>query len=192
MLQSKFSEINIILGSQSPRRQDLLAKLDLSFEIVNLEVDENYDVSLQKEEITEFLCKKKKSAHKDLVQNQILITSDTIVWCDNKAFGKPKDKFDAMHMLQRLSGRTHQVITSVGIFSIEKEVVFSDITDVTFSKLSFPEIEYYIKEYQPFDKAGAYGIQEWIGVIGINEIKGSYYNVMGLPLHRLYEELERF
>lgn len=192
MLQNRFEHHQIILGSQSPRRQELLRKLDLNFEVVSLNIDETYDASLQREQITDFLCVQKKNAYQQWQDNQILITSDTIVWMDHKAYEKPSDASEAQVMLEELSGRTHEVITSVGIFSSTKEVIFSDTTQVTFKTLKPAEIDYYIREYKPFDKAGAYGIQEWIGVIGVEQIIGSYYNVMGLPLHRLYSELKNF
>lgn len=192
MLQNRFQHHKIILGSQSPRRKQLLEKLDLDFEVQSLDVDEVYSPSLQREEITHYLCAQKKSAYKKWQENHILITSDTIVWHKNKAFGKPSNASEAMMMLDQLSGQTHEVITSVGVFSLAKKVIFSDVTKVSFKKLSQEEIEYYVTTYKPFDKAGAYGIQEWIGAIGIEQILGSYYNVMGLPIHRLYEVLKEF
>lgn len=192
MLKEKFIQHEIILASQSPRRKELLAQLDLDFTTVTLNLEESYPNSLKMHEITEFLCHKKKEAYQEWQDNQILITSDTIVWHQNEAFGKPVDDEEAVHMLQELSNKTHQVITSVGVFSCSKEVILSDITEVTFGRLSQEEIEYYVEKYKPFDKAGGYGIQEWIGYIGIKEIKGSYFNVMGLPVYKLYQALKDF
>lgn len=192
MLKDKFKNNQIILASKSPRRKELLERLDLDFIVISLEVDESYSEELKKHEITEFLCHKKKLAYQYWQENQILITSDTIVWYENKAFEKPKSREEAIEMLQTLSGKTHEVITSVGIFSTQKELVLSDITLVTFGELDQQEIEYYVDTYQPYDKAGSYGIQEWIGYIGITKIEGSYYNVMGLPVQKVYKALKDF
>lgn len=192
MLKDKFKNNQIILASKSPRRKELLERLDLDFIVISLEVDESYSEELKKHEITEFLCHKKKLAYQYWQENQILITSDTIVWYENKAFEKPKSREEAIEMLQTLSGKTHEVITSVGIFSTQKELVLSDITLVTFGELDQQEIEYYVDTYQPYDKAGSYGIQEWIGYIGITKIEGSYFNVMGLPVQKVYKALKDF
>ncbi len=192
MLKDKFKNNQIILASKSPRRKELLERLDLDFIVISLEVDESYSEELKKHEITEFLCHKKKLAYQNWQENQILITSDTIVWYENKAFEKPKSREEAIEMLQTLSGKTHEVITSVGIFSTQKELVLSDITLVTFGELDKQEIEYYVDTYQPYDKAGSYGIQEWIGYIGITKIEGSYFNVMGLPVQKVYKALKDF
>lgn len=192
MLKDKFKNNQIILASKSPRRKELLERLDLDFIVISLEVDESYSEELKKHEITEFLCHKKKLAYQYWQENQILITSDTIVWYENKAFEKPKSREEAIEMLQILSGKTHEVITSVGIFSTQKELVLSDITLVTFGELDQQEIEYYVDTYQPYDKAGSYGIQEWIGYIGITKIEGSYFNVMGLPVQKVYKALKDF
>lgn len=192
MLKDKFKNNQIILASKSPRRKELLERLDLDFIVISLEVDESYSEELKKHEITEFLCHKKKLAYQYWQENQILITSDTIVWYENKAFEKPKSREEAIEMLQILSGKTHEVITSVGIFSTQKELVLSDITLVTFGELDKQEIEYYVDTYQPYDKAGSYGIQEWIGYIGITKIEGSYFNVMGLPVQKVYKALKDF
>lgn len=192
MLKDKFKNNQIILASKSPRRKELLERLGLDFIVINLEVDESYSEELKKHEITEFLCHKKKLAYQNWQENQILITSDTIVWYENKAFEKPKSREEAIEMLQILSGKTHEVITSVGIFSTQKELVLSDITLVTFGELDQQEIEYYVDTYQPYDKAGSYGIQEWIGYIGITKIEGSYFNVMGLPVQKVYKALKDF
>ncbi|MDG4950482.1 Maf family nucleotide pyrophosphatase [Weeksellaceae bacterium KMM 9724] len=192
MIKDKFQNNQIILASKSPRRKELLERLDLDFITISLETDESYSEELKKHEITEFLCHKKKQAYHNWQENQILITSDTIVWYKNKAFEKPKSREEAIEMLQTLSGQTHEVITSVGIFSTQKELVLSDITQVTFGELDQQEIEYYVDTYQPYDKAGSYGIQEWIGYIGITKIEGSYFNVMGLPVQKLYQALKDF
>ncbi len=193
MLQEKFKNYRIILASGSPRRQQFLKELDVDFEIQLKDIEEIYPEHLQAEEITNFLAKLKAEAFvSDLQNNDILITSDTIVWLNNKALGKPKDYEDAFEMLTEMSGKTHKVITSVCIKTTEKEVVFHDETLVTFAELSPEEIKYYLNNYKPFDKAGSYGIQEWIGLVAIQKIEGSYANVVGLPTHRLYEELMKF
>ena len=190
MLNEKFKNHRIILASGSPRRQQFLKELDVDFEIQLKDIEEIYPEHLQAEEITNFLAKLKASAFAlDLDDNDILITSDTIVWLNNKALGKPKDYDDAFEMLTEMSGTTHKVITSVCLKTIDKEVVFHDETLVTFAELSPEEIKYYLNNYKPFDKAGSYGIQEWIGLVAIEKIEGSYANVVGLPTHRLYEEL---
>ena len=190
MLNEKFKNHRIILASGSPRRQQFLKELDVDFEIQLKDIEEIYPEHLQAEEITNFLAKLKASAFAlDLDDNDILITSDTIVWLNNKALGKPKDYDDAFEMLTEMSGTTHKVITSVCLKTIDKEVVFYEETLVTFTALSSDEIKYYLDNYKPFDKAGSYGIQEWIGLVAIEKIEGSYANVVGLPTHRLYEEL---
>ena len=190
MLNEKFNKHRIILASGSPRRQQFLKELDVDFEIQLKDIEEIYPEHLQAEEITNFLAKLKASAFAlDLDDNDILITSDTIVWLNNKALGKPKDYDDAFEMLTEMSGTTHKVITSVCLKTIDKEVVFYEETLVTFTALSSDEIKYYLNNYKPFDKAGSYGIQEWIGLVAIEKIEGSYANVVGLPTHRLYEEM---
>ena len=190
MLNEKFNKHRIILASGSPRRQQFLKELDVDFEIHLKDIEEIYPEHLQAEEITNFLAKLKASAFvAELEENDILITSDTIVWLNNKALGKPKDYDDAFEMLTEMSGTTHKVITSVCLKTIDKEVVFYEETLVTFTELSSEEIKYYLDNYKPFDKAGSYGIQEWIGLVAITKIEGSYANVVGLPTHRLYEEM---
>ncbi len=188
MLTKKLSNYTIILASSSPRRQQLLKDLDINFKIQTKEVEEIYPKNLKHIQITDFLADLKAKPF-ELLKNELLITSDTIVWCNNEALGKPKDAKEAFEMLQKLSENTHTVITSISIKTKDFQQIINDTTEVTFKKLSFDEINYYIENYKPFDKAGAYGIQEWIGKIGINKIKGSYFNVMGLPIHKLYEEL---
>lgn len=193
MLNKKFINHKIILASGSPRRQQFLKELELDFEIKLKEIEEIYPDHLKAEEITDFLAKLKASVFENELQdNEVLITSDTIVWLGNKALGKPFDASHAVKMLTEMSGKTHKVITSVCIKSTKKEVVFHDETLVTFTDLSLDEIEFYLKNYKPFDKAGSYGIQEWIGLVAIEKIQGSYANVVGLPTHKLYKELMNF
>jgi septum formation protein len=193
MLNEKFKNHKIILASGSPRRQQFLKELEIDFEIKLKEIEEIYPDHLKAEEITNFLAKLKASAFENELQdNEVLITSDTIVWLDNKALGKPIDASHAVRMLTEMSGKTHKVITSVCIKSTKKEVVFHDETLVTFTDLSLDEIKFYLKNYKPFDKAGSYGIQEWIGLVAIEKIEGSYANVVGLPTHKLYKELMNF
>ncbi len=189
MLSEKLKHKNIILASASPRRQELFKELGLDFSIQVKAVEEIYPSGLKAAEITNYLAELKAAAFTDLAENDIVITSDTIVWHNNKAIEKPKDKQHAIEMLQELSGTGHQVITSICIKTQISQKVFYDETMVYFKPLSLEEITYYVVKYQPFDKAGAYGIQEWIGFIGITKIEGSYFNVMGLPVHKLYEEL---
>lgn len=186
------SKYHLILASKSPRRQELLKCLDLKFEVRSKSIDESYPANLPASEVAEYLSVKKSKAFGRLEDNELLITSDTVVISGPEVLGKAKDESEAKLMLQKLSGREHQVITGVCLRSNEKEVSFSEVTSVTFSKLSNEMVSYYINQYQPFDKAGAYGIQEWIGMVGISRIEGDYYNVMGLPLHSLYRQLEVF
>ena len=184
-----------ILASNSPRRKELLENLDLEIEVKVLKsVDESYPADLPKTEIPLYVAKKKAEAHKILISDDetILITADTIVLLEGKAYGKPKSEDDAKQMLRELSGHTHQVITGVCIISGKKEKYFSVTSDVTFSVLTEEEIEYYVTKYKPLDKAGAYGIQEWIGHVAVQNISGSYFNIVGLPVQRLYSELKSF
>ena len=190
MLKEKLKNYNIILASGSPRRQQFLRDLDLDFEIRLKEVEEIYPPNLTEEDITDYLAVLKSDAFEgELSDNDILITSDTIVWHENKALGKPKDYDDAFKMLQSLSNKTHLVITSVCFKTKYKTEVISETTKVTMHLLSDLEIEYYLNKYQPYDKAGSYGIQEWIGYIGVAKIEGSYPNVMGLPVDQVYQYL---
>lgn len=184
----------LLLASKSPRRRELLKLLDLPFEIVDIKnVKETYPEDLIPDKVPEFLSRLKASAYMDNLKNEdILITADTVVILDNEIIGKPIDLADAKTMLGKLSGRTHKVITGVSITSPAKSKTFSSHTDVTFRKLSPEEIDYYVEKYRPLDKAGAYGIQEWIGAVGITGIDGSFYNVMGLPVQRLFSELKAF
>ena len=189
MLREKLKEYNIILASKSPRRQQFFKDLDIDFTIKLKEVEEIYPLELKGTAITNFLADLKSKAFNNLAANDLLITSDTIVWLEEKALGKPKDEADAFAMLRALSGKEHQVITSISIKNKHFQKIFNDITTVSFKEISDDEINYYIKNYKPFDKAGAYGIQEWIGFIAINNLEGSYFNVVGLPVHKLYKEL---
>ncbi len=184
----------IILGSQSPRRKELLGSLDIPFRVVNIEVDETFPAHLQAGDIPAFIAQRKAEAYlPQLKEDELLITADTIVWVDGKMLGKPKDEADARRMLRLLSGNTHQVYTGVCISTIHHPLsTFVDCTDVTFRVLSEEEISYYISHFQPLDKAGAYGIQEWIGAAACTRLNGSYFNVMGLPTHRVWEELVNF
>lgn len=190
MLREKFKNNTIILASGSPRRQQFLRELDVDFEIRLKDIDEVYPDHLKAEEITNYLAELKANAFQnELVNNDILITSDTIVWLNNKALGKPKDAKDAFEMIKEMSGKAHEVITSVCIKTNRTSAIFFDKTIVKFKYLTDSEINYYIDLYKPFDKAGSYGIQEWIGLVAIEKIEGSYANVVGLPTHRLYDEL---
>lgn len=193
MLNDKLKHYNIILASGSPRRQKFLKELDIDFEIRLKDVEEIYPDHLKAEEITDFLAELKAAALTDtLSDNDILITSDTIVWHKDKALGKPTDKEDAFEMLKSLSGNTHDVITSVCIKNSLKSVTFNETTKVTFNILTDEEINYYLENYRPYDKAGAYGIQEWIGLVAIAKIEGSYVNVVGLPVDKVYQHLVSF
>jgi septum formation protein len=184
---------NIILASKSPRRQNLLKELGFQFEIKTKEIEEIYPPELQKEEVAVFLSELKASAFKqDLKTNDLVLTSDTIVCLADEIIGKPTDRSDAIKMLGKLSGNKHEVITAVTLLSKDKQRTFYDVTEVHFKELTLSEIEYYIDKYEPFDKAGSYGIQEWIGYIGIEKINGSYFNVMGLPVKRVYDEILAF
>lgn len=184
----------IILGSNSPRRRELLAGLDLSFDVhVIPGLEENYPDSLQPQGIPVFLSKQKAEAYLSTLEDQVLlITADTIVWNETEVIGKPKDREDAIRMLRSLSGHEHQVVTGVCLTTTKKQETFSVVSSVRFASLTDEEIIYYVDKYKPFDKAGAYGIQEWIGYVGVESISGSFYNVMGLPVQRLYQELKRF
>jgi len=190
MLNENLKKHNIILASGSPRRQQFFKELGLEFEIRLKPVIEDYPLRLTHFEISDYLAQLKALPFKDeLTANDILITSDTIVWHEGKALGKPKDEADAFDMLKSLNHTTHEVITSVCFTTTKFEKTVNDITKVTFKNLSDEEINYYIKTYKPFDKAGSYGIQEWIGQIGVTKIEGSYCNVMGLPTNMVYKLL---
>ncbi len=189
----KMRKYNVILASKSPRRQYLLKELGINFEIKTKETEEQYPPHLQRDEIAIFLCKLKADAFKDEIENNtLLITADTIVWLNNSILNKPKDYDDAVSILQKLSGEKHEVITAVCLTTKDKQSSFFASSYVYFRELSLKEINYYLDTCKPFDKAGAYGIQEWLGYTGIERIDGSFYNVMGLPTQKLYEELSKF
>lgn len=192
LFTKKLQNKNIILASKSPRRQQLLKELNIPFKIEIKEIAEDYPKILKKKKITEYLAKLKATPFKGLKENDILITSDTIVWFNKKPLEKPKNLEDAKIMLQKLSGKKHAVYTSVCLTSKEKQIVFSCKTTVYFKKLIKEEINYYVEKYKPLDKAGSYGIQEWIGLIAIKKIKGSYYNIVGFPVHKFYKEILKF
>jgi septum formation protein len=192
MLKDKLKKYKLILASGSPRRQQFFKDLDLDFEIRLKEIDEVFPPELKAEEITNYLANLKAIAFDgELKNNEILITSDTIVWHNNKALGKPKDVQEAFDILKSLSNATHEVITSVCFKTNTETTVMYEVTQVTFNELSDEAIRYYIKNYKPFDKAGAYGIQEWIGFVGVSKIEGSYANVMGMPTDKVYEYLSK-
>ena len=197
--------MEIILGSQSPRRRELMAGLDLPFTAITIDADESYPADLKAGEIPYFISRAKANAYvPSLKENQLLITADTIVWLDGRMLGKPHDEADAIHMLQQLRNKTHQVYTAVTFASKQSPVpsgegrgeafleTIVDKTDVTFGDLTDEEIEHYVAKYKPLDKAGAYGVQEWIGYVACTEMKGSYFNVMGFPVHKVYEMLKKW
>lgn len=191
-MNSQLSTYNIILGSQSPRRKELLAGLDIEFTTKVIPgLEETYPDTLQGEEIPIYLAEQKADAY-TLEDNDLLITADTIVWLNGHVYGKPADEAEAREMLRSLSGKTHDVITGVCVRTNKKNVSFASTTKVRFAELTDAEIEHYVNKYRPMDKAGAYGIQEWIGYIGVEHIEGSYFNVMGLPIQRLYTVLKEF
>ena len=191
-MQSKtLQKYQVVLGSKSPRRQQFLKDLGLEFKTLSIDCEEVYDSSLKASQITEFLCQKKSKAT-ILKDNELLITADTIVWCLDSALEKPKNKQEAVEMLQKISGHCHEVITSICLRTNEKQEVVTDKTKVYFNTLSLAEINHYIDQYQPYDKAGSYGIQEWIGMIAVSKIEGSYTNVVGLPTEKLYKTLKKF
>jgi septum formation protein len=183
----------LILASNSPRRKELLAGLGVPFEVrVLQDIDEHYPENLPVNEVARYIAKEKADAYRRIVAaDELIITADTVVIVGDEILGKPIDEADAVRMLKLLSGRTHQVTTGVCLLTAEKERCFDVTTDVTFKTLTDEEIHYYVNRYRPFDKAGAYGIQEWIGYIGVTGLNGSYYNVMGLPVQRIYQELTK-
>ena len=183
---------HIILASNSPRRKELLSGLDLDYEVKVLpDIEETYPETLPTEEIPLFIAEEKAAAYQQMMaDNDLIVTADTVVVLGDEVLGKPADLDDARRMLRELSGRTHQVITGVCLMTKDKKRSFAVTTDVTFKALTDEEIDYYVETYQPLDKAGAYGIQEWIGFIGVTGINGSYFNVMGLPVQRIYSELQ--
>lgn len=190
----KITDYKILLASNSPRREELLRGIDIDFEIKVLpNIDESFPSDLPTEEVAEFVALKKANSYiNNLKKDELMITADTVVVLEDKIYGKPTNKEEAKDMLHSLSGKTHRVISGVCLTSTTKQTSFSVASDVEFSSLSNKEIEYYINRYAPFDKAGSYGVQEWIGYIGVKHINGSYFNIMGLPIQRLYRELIRF
>lgn len=185
--------MDIILGSQSPRRRELLSGMGIIFRAVNIHADESFPADLKEASIPLYISRAKAEAYRSqLKPNELLITADTIVWVDGMQLGKPADEADAIRMLRLLSGKTHQVFTGVTLTSLDKQTSFADTTDVTFRAINTDEIEHYVQIYRPLDKAGAYGIQEWIGYVACTGLRGSYFNVMGLPTEKLYEALQAF
>lgn len=193
MLADKLSKYRIILASKSPRRKELITELGLNFEILAFDTDESFPEDMPLNEIPAFLAEQKAQPFvKTIDDKTLVITADTIVHTDSIILGKPIDYDDAFRMLKLLSGKWHQVVTGVCILTINKKVSFTSLTNVQFKELTDEEIDFYIANYKPFDKAGAYGIQEWIGYIAVEQIEGSYFNVIGLPVQQLYEELCKF
>ena len=188
------NKYSILLASNSPRRREFLSGFGIPFSITSLpDLDESFPETLTATEIPVYIAQKKAEAYLSrLTASTLLITADTIVWLDGKVYGKPHDEREAKQMLHDLSGKTHQVITGVCLRTQHKEKIFYALTDVSFAELTNEEIDYYVSKYKPMDKAGSYGIQEWIGFAAVKEIKGSYFNVMGLPIHQLYRELKCF
>lgn len=182
--------MNLLLASNSPRRKELLTQLGYQFDIVKIDVDESYPSDLKPDEIAEYVSAKKAKAF-DVNENEILLTSDTIVALDQKILLKPKDENEAFEMIKSLSGKVHQVYTAFTLKAVDSEISKTSKTDVEFSEISDEEIKFYIKTYKPFDKAGSYGIQEWLGMTKVKNISGSFYSVMGLPVDLVYEELKK-
>ena len=192
-LLQNIDKYKIILASQSPRRIELLNGLNIKFEVQVLDVNEDFPAQMVGVDIPMYLAEKKANAYKHIMdEHTMIITADTIVWHEGKVLGKPVDETDARRMLRALSGNTHQVITGVCISTLQRRKVFHVISDVRFARLTEAEIEYYLHNFKPYDKAGSYGVQEWIGFVGVEHINGSYFNVMGLPVQRLYNELKRW
>lgn len=189
-----FKDYHIILASNSPRRKELLRGLDIAFDVrVQPDIAEDYPADTAPADVAAYISREKANAYKDTIaENELVITADTVVIVGNEILGKPHDDAEAKEMLHKISGRKHQVVTGVCLTTMEKQRCFSVSTDVTFKNLKEEEIDYYIETYSPLDKAGAYGIQEWIGYIGVTALEGSYFNVMGLPVQRIWEELNRF
>lgn len=193
LLSEKLKRYNVILASASPRRKELLKGLEVRFSCRPADIDESYPENLEGAQIPMYLADKKADALKpEMAENDLIITADTVVICESEVLGKPADEAEAVNMLHTLSGGTHKVITGMCIMTALKRRSFHSLSDVTFTSLSDEEILHYVRKYKPYDKAGAYGVQEWIGYIGIEKLVGSFYNVMGLPVHRLYRELNSF
>lgn len=187
------NKYKIVLASNSPRRKELLSGLGVDYVVKTLsDVDETYPEGLNEEDIAKHIARGKAEAYREVMnEDELVITADTIVWLEGTVMGKPKDEEDAREMLRRLSGRTHQVVTGVCLTTTSMQKTFATVTDVTFSNLTEEEIDYYVTRYRPMDKAGSYGVQEWIGFVGVENLSGSYFNVMGLPIQRLYTELKK-
>ena len=183
-----------MLASHSPRRRELLSQLRVPFNVIGLsDIDESYPTTMKKEEVPLYLANKKADAYApNLRETDLLITADTLVILGDRILGKPKDRDEAIEMLTSLSGKTHRVVSGVCVTTLKRRITFSAVTEVKFCDLDCRDIQYYVDNFQPYDKAGAYGIQEWIGYVAVEWIRGSYYNVMGLPVHQLYEELKHF
>ncbi len=191
LLTPKIIPVKLILASNSPRRKEILGGLRIPFTVQVKEVAEDFEPHLQREEIAEHLAAHKASAYQENLQpGDVVLTADTIVWLKNTVLNKPRDLKEAKEMLQRLSGNMHEVITGVCLQTAEKQEVFHDVSKVYFRELKEAEIDFYLEHFKPLDKAGAYGVQEFIGMIGIDRIEGSYFNVMGLPIHLVYEKLK--
>lgn len=193
LLTDHLKDWQVILVSQSPRRRELLGGLEIDFTATSIDTDETYPSNLSGAQIPTYIAEQKAMAFKpQIFEKQLAITADTVVICNDRVMGKPKSHEEALEMLRQLQGCTHKVITGVCLLSLQKMRSFHAISDVTFAPITDEEIEHYIERYRPYDKAGSYGVQEWIGFIGIEKLVGSYYNVMGLPTHRLYKELKLF
>lgn len=192
MILDNLKKYKVILASNSPRRKDLLAGLGVDYEVRTMpDVDESYPSTLKGADIPLYISQEKANAYRSMLQSdELMITADTIVWLEGEVLGKPADRAEAISMLQRMSGRTHEVYTGVSITTTEWQRSFAVQTEVKFATLTNEEIVYYVDRFQPMDKAGAYGVQEWIGFIGVEHIEGSYFNIMGLPVQRLYKELK--
>lgn len=184
--------MKVLLASKSPRRQELLQNLGYRFDTVSIDCEEIYPENLEAEKIAEYLSELKSEAYQNLSENEVLITADTVVALNGEILGKPSDKIEAKLMLQKLSGKTHWVYTGITLRSTDKKISATDAASVTLSELTEEEIDYYIENFRPFDKAGSYGVQEWLGMAKISEIKGSFYTIMGLPTHLLYRLLQDF
>jgi septum formation protein len=193
MLYKNLNGYRLILASRSPRRQQLLRATGLEFDVVIRDFDETFPVNLTGDQIAGYLSSSKiKSFRNEISANEIVLTADTIVWCNNRVLGKPADRTEAVSIIRELSANTHEVITGVSMLSLRDEKTFTESTRVTFAMLTDEEITWYVDRYKPFDKAGAYGIQEWIGITACSRIEGSYFNVVGLPVQRLLKELDEF
>lgn len=192
MVRDKLKRYELILASNSPRRKELLSGLDIEYTVKTLpDIDESYPEGLEKEEIPVYIARKKALAYKKfMTERHLIITADTIVWLDGKVYGKPENEEEAKEMLRKLSGKTHEVLTGVCIADKWKEKTCCALSKVRFAVLDEEEIDYYVERYRPYDKAGSYGVQEWIGYVGVESIEGSFYNVMGLPVRMLYKELK--